>query len=244
MAAQRCQAAAAQARQPPWEWRPGKEERGWLEHALRMAVEADDMERLKELLLAGGRWLAADINKGRLLPAILRHAIKVDNLELASVLISTGCGVDDADSFWGATPLGEAVTLGSRAMLQLLVSAGAKLDIQDGHGWTALHYATFAYPKRSEEERLEVIQCLAAAGADLNVQAPLSNKTPLMLAAEEDYDGYSCDGAVDLLVRLGAALDLQDSNGRTALQHALAAGNDSAAQILVAAGATDSRPQA
>jgi ankyrin repeat protein len=76
------------------------------------------------------------------------------------------------------------------------------------------------------------IEQLLQSGVDMNTQHPTSGTTVLMIASSY----YYYDDMVDYLIRKGAKLDLQDSEGKTALLWA-ASNSLPNAKILVANGA-------
>jgi len=76
------------------------------------------------------------------------------------------------------------------------------------------------------------IEQLLQSGVDINTQHPTSGTTALMIASSY----YFYDNMVEFLIRKGAKLNLQDSEGRTALLWA-ASNSLPNAKILVANGA-------
>ena len=76
------------------------------------------------------------------------------------------------------------------------------------------------------------IEELLQSGVDINTQHPTSGTTALMIASSY----YFYDNMVEFLIRKGAKLNLQDSEGRTALLWA-ASNSLPNAKILVANGA-------
>ena len=82
------------------------------------------------------------------------------------------------------------------------------------------------------EKDTSKIENLLQSGIDINTQHPTSGTTVLMIASSY----YYYDDMVEFLIRKGAKLDLQDSEGRTALIWA-ASNSLPNAKILVANGA-------
>ena len=72
----------------------------------------------------------------------------------------------------GATPLMRAAAGGDIPALKLLLAAGAKVDMPNEDGATPLMAAVSAAGTRgrneTEEQALEVVRLLRAAGADVN----------------------------------------------------------------------------
>jgi hypothetical protein len=113
------------------------------------------------------------------------------------------------------TPLYMAVAAGDPDLVRMLITSGAKVDVQeDLLRNTPLHVAVENQPPR------EAIDVIIAAGADVNA----SNKdgvTPLMLAVRA-----GSAAAVDALLSHQAATDAEDLKGRPVISYAADGGND------------------
>ena len=70
------------------------------------------------------------------------------------------------------------------------------------------------------------IQALVIKGADVNARAKGKGATALMIAA-----GHGNQEAVDLLLKVGARKDVEDTSGKTALDYALGRGRTNAASL-------------
>jgi hypothetical protein len=118
----------------------------------------------------------------------------------------------------GETALMNLVTVNSvdsvLTQLPVLFDHGAKVDIEDNHGNTALDFAVSTSYSRAEtmNRSLEYIRYLVSVkSADINHKNK-SGETPLMISAK------GCGGAeVKLLLELGANTEIRDQNGDTAL---------------------------
>lgn len=108
----------------------------------------------------------------------------------------------------GWTSLHEAVVGGRTDALDLLVSYGADLEVQDGDGDTALMRActTNAIP---EETRLLMIERLIHHGAEVNHTNHVE-ETPLVVCVK-----HGRADAMLILLRSGAHLDTVDREGRS-----------------------------
>jgi ankyrin repeat protein len=108
----------------------------------------------------------------------------------------------------GWTSLHEAVVGGRMDALDLLVSYGADLEVQDGDGDTALMRActTNALP---EETRLLMIERLIHHGAEVN-HTNYVEETPLLACVKN-----ARAVAMLVLLRSGAYLDTVDREGRS-----------------------------
>ncbi|CAJ1961090.1 unnamed protein product [Sphenostylis stenocarpa] len=100
----------------------------------------------------------------------------------------------NADTDDGITPLLSAVAAGSLACLEILIQAGANVNISAG-GATPLHIA-------ADNGSLELINCLLKAGADPNFSDEDGIK-PIQVAAARGYVG-----AVEILFPLTSKVDI------------------------------------
>ncbi|MBN8441793.1 MAG: ankyrin repeat domain-containing protein [Thauera sp.] len=132
--------------------------------------------------------------------ALLKHRVKVG-----------------ARNFVGDSALMLAVLAGHDKVAEVLMKAGAPINQE---GWTPLHYAAF-------EGRLELLEKLLAAGADVNAVAP-NKSSALMLAARNGHVGV-----VRRLLKLPQVdLDLVNDGGLTADNWALQNSNSDIADLI------------
>lgn len=189
------------------------------------------------------------------------YAAKFGKLPVLKLLIAHHAQVDLADAS-GATPLmiaseGNANLPNNTPMVEALLNAGARVDIVDARGRSALHRASaeakpeavrllldnHAKPNLRASDgstalieavtfsRPLVAQILLTHGADANL-ADAKGTTPLMIAAETSP--YIKDPAhfIKLLLAHGAKRGLKDNQGRTALQRAVESKNTVAMELL------------
>ena len=126
----------------------------------------------------------------------------------ARVLLGNGLG----------TAISEAAAGGFSKIVQLLLSAGAAVDLIDNNGWTALMSA----------DNRDVIRVLLDAGADLDAM-DVNGWTALMLLDDIDL--------VEFLLAEGAAIDKENSYGWTALMWAAFNGLTDKVKFLLGTGA-------
>jgi ankyrin repeat protein len=117
----------------------------------------------------------------------------------------------------GDSALMLAVLGGHQPIAELLIRAGAPINHP---GWTPLHYAAF-------EGRLELLERLLAAGAELNALSPGSS-TALMLAARNGH----IEVVRRLLRRPELDLDVVSDSGFTADNWALKYSNSDIAELI------------
>lgn len=177
-------------------------------------------------------------------------------------------GQRDQPNVAGATPLFQAARADRADVAKFLIDAGAKIDIATKQGETALSAAAFnanaelaelllahkAAPDTVDTTGKSVIVYAAARGAVRIVEMLLNagvdpnrrynaDLTALMWAAGHADNVARDEGlkTVKLLIERGAAIDLADDRGRTALMIAASLDHGAVAQALLAAGADRSK---
>ncbi|KAF5402933.1 Ankyrin repeat domain-containing protein 6 [Paragonimus heterotremus] len=108
--------------------------------------------------------------------------------------------------------------------LQMLLNAGAQLDVRDTFGNTPLHYA-------AEDGDVGLLSLLLNNGASVDSQ-DITSKTPLMKAARSGKLW-----AVRRLIAFGANVNVKDRNDETALHFACRQGSTEITGMLIKAGA-------
>ena len=130
---------------------------------------------------------------------------------------------------WRTTQLMRAAGTGDKKRVRELVAAGAKLDIVDGGGWSALHEASsIGYAHVAE---LLLDGKYEGKGADINLQTS-SGDTALTWAS---YKGH--EAVVRLLLKCGADVTLRTDGGSTALSMARLYSRAAVVALLEAHGA-------
>ncbi len=115
---------------------------------------------------------------------------------------------DTSEPSGSATPLIHAAWYDQPEIVQMLIAAGAAVDMKNGNGLTPLHLA-------AHRASTQTVQNLLAAGADPNGRGP-QGSTPLHGAAAHKTPG---DASRIVLALLAAGVDpaVRDDQGRTAL---------------------------
>ena len=143
-----------------------------------------------------------------------------NSCEILSCLIENGADINKR-RMDNQTPLMVAVEKGLVSVATFLIEHGADVDLQNENGNTALHYALYG-----SDVSCEILSCLIGSGADVNGVNKVKH-TPLMIAAKRGHLN-----ALTLLIKHGAHdVDLQDSDGYTALHYAVY-GSDISCEIL------------
>lgn len=107
----------------------------------------------------------------------------------------------------GSTPLLLSTYYGHQELSQVLLQAGAEINVEDGAGNTPLMGVCFKGYK-------ELADMLIEQGADVNHQSTMG-ATALIYAAS-----FNKLEIAQSLLRAGAKTDVRDARGMTALEHA------------------------
>jgi hypothetical protein len=150
-------------------------------------------------------------------------AAQEDNLEQIQQLLP-GKNVNLRDKRSSTTALEHAVRNGNREMIQLLISAGANVNLRNTGGQTVLMML-------GEEATADLVWDLINAGAKVN-QKDSEGNTPLIEAA-----GFNNIEALRTLLDAGAEIAVANEDGETPLMMAASAGLVNNVRALVLAGA-------
>ena len=134
--------------------------------------------------------------------APLHQAAASDQAEIISALLLRGANKDATDHN-GTTPLMWAADDGRLAAVKTLLAAGADFSDRDDARHAALDYAAI-------NGHLPIITTILRHGADVNSRDGVVGLSALHKAGMENQAG-----AVDTLVKAGAAIDLKSNYGAT-----------------------------
>lgn len=195
---------------------PADHDRG---RALRRAVRAEDLPRIKKMLKEG-----VGVNESQE-ASLACIATRRRNLELLALLKEAGVSLAEGDRRNRAsrirTPLQEASRKGWAEGVDFLTRAGVDIDAEDDVGATALTLAVRA-GKRG------IVHRLLAAGA-----SPEGGKSARMAPLHEVANAE----LADVLLQAGANLEAQDKSGATSLHHQAKAGRADMVTFLLDKGA-------
>jgi ankyrin repeat protein len=131
-----------------------------------------------------------------------------------------------SQSFGKGSPLHFAVSYGKIEVVDFLLRAGSDLEARSEYGWTPLSFAVADGYK-------DILGLLIAAGANLNARNSRLY-TPLMMAT--DSNNLEVVEYLISMAQQGLDLHATDTQGRTALHHAVKNDNFEAAELLLEAG--------
>lgn len=162
----------------------------------------------------------------------LHSAVEANHIECVSALLELGANVNHAD-FNGETPLFWAK---SREVLDLLVNAGADTSIVSHRGQNAFEYGAAYHPN------IDVLRFWLDIGVDVNNVPDFGppalhgisgffGRDPV---SDEEYERRIT--IIQLLCARGAAIDLRDNSGATALLEACRRNHEPLAAALIEAG--------
>jgi len=167
------------------------------------------------------------------------RAAQEDDMETLLALLA-GTDINQRDKLSGTTALEHAVINANREMVQLLLSAGANVNLSNPNGrtvlmmmdsdatsdlaWDLINFGAkvnaeaetgvTALMELAQSNNIEVVKTLLDAGATADARSK-QNQTALMLAAAEGLVNM-----VRLLLLAGADLNAVDKEGKNALQYA------------------------
>ncbi len=147
--------------------------------------------------------------------------------EMLSLLLPKNAAADTKDSA-GRTALHWAALGGHVGVIEFLIERGADMSADDKAGETPLHLAA----RRCRDKAAEL---LLKRGADVNATNALG-QTPLILAVSQGPSAPELDAAIARFARRllenGAARDVKDKEGRTALACAVLREHRQTADLL------------
>lgn len=132
-----------------------------VEYLFGLAIEAENMIVITTMLQNA---INPNSSRTRMFRTPLQHASQKGNIELTRLLLKAGAEVDAAPStyLWDSfTPLMLAVQAQKADLVDLLVSAGANVNMENQGGDTALILAT-------KLGNIDLVRNLIRAGADVN----------------------------------------------------------------------------
>jgi ankyrin repeat protein len=156
----------------------------------------------------------------------MKIKLLISSLAVAGVLFAAS-GSNEAATIAGGKDVRVAVAAsqGDRDAVAALIKQKADVNIAQGDGMTALHWAAF-------KDDLELTKMLLAAGASVKATTRNGSLTPIMMAAKNGNAAM-----LTALLKAGASATEPTAEGMTPLMAASLSGNADAAKVLIDAGA-------
>ncbi|MGH9385698.1 MAG: ankyrin repeat domain-containing protein [Vicinamibacterales bacterium] len=123
------------------------------------------------------------------------------------------------------TRLVDAARQREMATVRALIGQGVDVNLPDGDGSTALHWA-------ATHRDAEMTELLLRSGASVKAETRIGAMTPLVMAAR-----HGSETVIRALLQAGATAGEANTNGTTALMYAAASGNAGAVLLLLDGGA-------
>ena len=206
----------------------------WDHTALMFAAEHGRAEVVRELLAAGAD--VAAVNRGHAADGgggsqALHFAAAKGHVDVCDLLLDAGANPNVLGRYC-RTPLTEACYNARAEVIRLLLSRGADVKLKSRR--KDYEAPAFAAVTARDPQTLRLV---LDAGADPNATGG-RDWSPLQLAASrDDVESDARIEMMDALIKAGAAVDLADRDGTTALQVAVVYNNVKAVRFLLAAGA-------
>ena len=185
----------------------------------------------------------------------LRRAVEDNNISDITRLLAKGVDPNSPDE-QGNTLFMVVVRQKNTALADLLINAGAKLNLRNKHGETAIMLASYSglrdiveklYIKGAEINHkgwnpliyaatgghAKIITLLLDGGVQINSTSP-NGTTALMMAVRGNHSD-----AVKALLKNGADPNIRNEAGGTALKWALAKNRDGIVELLKSSGAKE-----
>jgi len=189
-----------------------------------LAAKNNDLDKLKYLLHKG-----ASINASHKADSAnaLRYAVANEHYEMTKWLISKDANVNALVKSFQMPALIIASMAGSEGMIDLLIHAGADIELADKNGYTPIYWAT-------AKGNTNAVKQLLNKGADPSKYNNIGLSALTNSAVQGKMD------IIKLFLNAGYNIDSRDRNGLTMLYGAVYKGNKSVVEMLIKLGADKS----
>jgi len=181
---------------------------------------------VKAVISAGGK-----SSSPKIMQKLLMEAIEAKDVSAVSKLVEGGASVNPI-SIEGPNPLHAAVKSGSLELVSLVLSNGARSNVEKEYKKTALFFA-------AEQKRLDILKCLLVAGWEVDRFYHCDSKRGFGVDVRSFIDFCVEVGDFDLLslvLSYADGINTVDYYGNNALMYAAFAGNLSLVTKLLEAG--------
>lgn len=172
----------------------------------------------------------ADVNDAGWTTPLL-EAIFADKLESCRFLLEHGADPELAGWSHSRPPLVEAAACGRTEILRYFIEErGMDVNFRDRAGWPLLQRAV-CWNQR------EVVECLLAHGADINIRSREKTNPLSALMSLNDSEEEEILPVAELLIRRGADVNNRDREGMTPLHYAAERNRRQCCKLLIDSGA-------
>lgn len=203
------------------------------ESALHVAARNEGVEGAKLLLDHGATIDLKNLSFGA---TPLHMAAGLNRIEVAKLLTKRNAKLDIFSTL-GLTPLMMAIIQADEEMVEILVDAGAAINIKSPVNILSspLVDAASNPDPLKHDENLAIIEYLLSNKGDADFQSG-NGRTALIAAAQQSNTSQGYERAA-LLISKGANLDMVNTKGETALMIAAGVGNEKLVKLLMEKGA-------
>ena len=159
---------------------------------------------------------------------ILRSACREEDKKTIRMLIAAGVDVNSKGSI-GDTALMVTVAMNRKDIADILINAGADVNIGENHDIVPLHWAAM-------NGYVNMVKFLLEKGANIHSRDK-HGRTALLWAISRSPISLEHEDIIKLLVDGGTNIDLIDNRGYTALMYAVSKGCKRMIKLLLDAGA-------
>ncbi len=228
------------------------------ETLLMLAVKRGKAQYIDKLIKNGVDLFARDRKGQNALVFAIQSTLYPSNeaqIEVIKKLVDRGLNINvgnmclesTKECIKGKTPIMYAAEAAHNKIMNELISMGGNPGLTDADGFTSTMYAVVGSStlkwisnlnkiKEVRNNYIDIIETLSKKGVPIDAQTKSDQTTALMLAASYGVDEL----IIDKLINLGADINKQDREGKTALMYSTEAGNIDTLKILLSKNADPS----
>lgn len=177
-----------------------------MSHPLVEAAVSGNLTKVKEIIDKSPTRSINQLDKER--ETTLMKASKYGHAHIVSYLLSKGADIHLTNGT-NETALILASQAGSNEIVKMLIAAGSEIDHRGQMGTSIIMAA--------QEGHTDIIETLIQARADVNKKHTDFDNTPLHLVLTSVTDQAKLKKVVQLLIKAGAEIDVENNEGETPL---------------------------